>query len=125
MNWQGMNGIGTKTAVDIFLVLAWVVSACEIAVSIALNANMKPICSFTLKGIFCNNSVYKLSVCAQEHCLYIVWSCKYCTSALHTFYIHRVTHDILSKLWRSQEKSCTDLFTPPAGFNQLFLFCYL
>ncbi|XP_026232491.1 olfactory receptor 2A5-like [Anabas testudineus] len=48
-----------KSTVRVFLVLAWIVPACEIAVSVALNAKIK-LCSFTLKGIFCNNSIYKI-----------------------------------------------------------------
>ncbi|XP_023268319.1 olfactory receptor 2T6-like [Seriola lalandi dorsalis] len=48
-----------KTIVRIFLGLAWLVPACQITVPIALSANTK-LCNFTLKGIFCNNSIYKL-----------------------------------------------------------------
>ncbi|XP_071328664.1 olfactory receptor 6N2-like [Trachinotus anak] len=48
-----------KNSVRIFLGLAWLVPACQITVPVALSANTK-LCSFTLKGIFCNNSVYKL-----------------------------------------------------------------
>ncbi|XP_044071808.1 olfactory receptor 52E8-like isoform X1 [Siniperca chuatsi] len=48
-----------KTTVSIFLVLAWLVPACQVAGSTTLSANRK-ICNFTLKGIFCNNSIYKL-----------------------------------------------------------------
>ncbi|XP_026150778.1 olfactory receptor 6N2-like [Mastacembelus armatus] len=48
-----------KTTVNVFLLLAWLVPACEIAVSLALYANIK-LCSFSLKGIFCNSSIYSL-----------------------------------------------------------------
>ncbi|XP_028249626.1 olfactory receptor 4D6-like [Parambassis ranga] len=48
-----------QTTVIIFLGLAWLVPACHLASMVALNANQK-LCSFTLNGIFCNNSVYKL-----------------------------------------------------------------
>uniref|UniRef100_A0A3B4V5H9 Olfactory receptor n=1 Tax=Seriola dumerili TaxID=41447 RepID=A0A3B4V5H9_SERDU len=48
-----------KTTVSIFLGLAWLVPACHITLPIALSANTK-LCNFTLKGIFCNNSIYKL-----------------------------------------------------------------
>uniref|UniRef100_A0A8C9ZEE0 Olfactory receptor n=1 Tax=Sander lucioperca TaxID=283035 RepID=A0A8C9ZEE0_SANLU len=48
-----------KTTVRIFLGLAWFVPACQVAVPVALGANTK-LCNFTLKGIFCNNSIYKL-----------------------------------------------------------------
>ncbi|XP_070770504.1 olfactory receptor 6N2-like [Enoplosus armatus] len=48
-----------KTTVSMFLTLAWLLPACQIAVPVALSANTK-LCNFTLKGIFCNNSAYKL-----------------------------------------------------------------
>uniref|UniRef100_A0A7N8WYE8 Olfactory receptor n=1 Tax=Mastacembelus armatus TaxID=205130 RepID=A0A7N8WYE8_9TELE len=47
-----------KRNICILLVVTWLVPACQLAVSVALNANIK-LCSFTLKGIFCNNSIYK------------------------------------------------------------------
>ncbi|XP_028250317.1 olfactory receptor 4M1-like [Parambassis ranga] len=48
-----------KTTVCVFLVLAWLVPACHIVLPVALNINSK-LCHFTLKGIFCNNSMYLL-----------------------------------------------------------------
>ncbi|XP_049450325.1 olfactory receptor 6N2-like [Epinephelus fuscoguttatus] len=51
--------IMTKTTVSIFLVLAWVLPACQVAVPAGLSANKK-ICGFILQGVFCNNTVYKL-----------------------------------------------------------------
>ncbi|XP_037646020.1 olfactory receptor 11A1-like [Sebastes umbrosus] len=48
-----------KTTISIFLVLAWLVPACQVAGSTAWSASRKH-CNFTLKGIFCNNSVQKL-----------------------------------------------------------------
>nr|XP_020472363.1 olfactory receptor 11A1-like [Monopterus albus] len=48
-----------KTVVIVFLVLAWFVPTCELGVLVALYANIK-LCSFTLKGIFCNTSFYNL-----------------------------------------------------------------
>nr|XP_046259654.1 olfactory receptor 6N2-like [Scatophagus argus] len=48
-----------KTTVSIFLMLAWLTPACQVAVSVVLSSNRK-ICNFTLKGIFCNNLIYKL-----------------------------------------------------------------
>ncbi|XP_072252950.1 olfactory receptor 10AG1-like [Leuresthes tenuis] len=48
-----------KTTVLVFLVSAWVLPACLVAGSALLSANER-VCNFTLKGIFCNNSVYKL-----------------------------------------------------------------
>ncbi|XP_034741171.1 olfactory receptor 6N2-like [Etheostoma cragini] len=51
--------IMTKNTVSVFLGLAWIVPACQIAVPAGLSAKEK-LCSFILKGIFCNNTVYKL-----------------------------------------------------------------
>ncbi|KAM7406800.1 hypothetical protein PAMA_002833 [Pampus argenteus] len=48
-----------KTTVSIFLVLAWILPASQVAVPAGLSAKNK-LCSFTLKGFFCNNTVYKL-----------------------------------------------------------------
>nr|XP_020443931.1 olfactory receptor 11A1-like [Monopterus albus] len=48
-----------KNTISVILALAWFVPACELALSIALNANIK-LCNFTLKGIFCNNSFYTI-----------------------------------------------------------------
>ncbi|KAM9346913.1 olfactory receptor 5AC2-like [Symphorus nematophorus] len=51
-----------KNTVSIFLFLAWLVPACQTAVSVILSAQMK-LCNFTFKGIFCNNSMYTLHCC--------------------------------------------------------------
>ncbi|XP_018544688.1 olfactory receptor 6N2-like [Lates calcarifer] len=48
-----------KTTVSIFLFFAWLLPASQVAVPAGLSANKK-LCSFTLKSIFCNNTVYKL-----------------------------------------------------------------
>ncbi|XP_031150957.1 olfactory receptor 11A1-like [Sander lucioperca] len=48
-----------KTTVGIFLLFAWLVPACHLAVLTILSAETK-LCDLTLKGIFCNNSIYKL-----------------------------------------------------------------
>ncbi|KAM9346914.1 olfactory receptor 10AG1-like [Symphorus nematophorus] len=48
-----------KSTISVFLVLAWLVPACQVAGSATLSATSK-LCNFTLKGIFCNNSIYKL-----------------------------------------------------------------
>ncbi len=48
-----------KTTVSIFLVLAWLLPAPQVALSTALSAKEK-LCSFIVNGIFCNNTVYKL-----------------------------------------------------------------
>ncbi|KAM9346929.1 olfactory receptor 4D6-like [Symphorus nematophorus] len=51
--------IMTKTTVSVCLGSAWLLPAAHVGASVALNANRK-ICNFTLNGIFCNNSSYKL-----------------------------------------------------------------
>ncbi|XP_023268320.1 olfactory receptor 13C2-like [Seriola lalandi dorsalis] len=48
-----------NTTVSILLVLAWILPACQTSIPVVLNINNK-LCSFTLKGIFCNNSVNHL-----------------------------------------------------------------
>ncbi|XP_020491098.1 olfactory receptor 4N2-like [Labrus bergylta] len=48
-----------KNTVCIFLLLAWLVPACHIAIPAILSAKSK-LCSFTLKAIFCNNTIYRL-----------------------------------------------------------------
>ncbi|XP_034092339.1 olfactory receptor 6N2-like [Gymnodraco acuticeps] len=47
------------TTVSVILSLAWLVPACQVAVSVILVINTK-FCHFTLKSIFCNNSIYNL-----------------------------------------------------------------
>ncbi|XP_028447297.1 olfactory receptor 6N2-like [Perca flavescens] len=51
--------IMTKTTVSIFLLFAWLLPACHLAVQTILSSEAK-LCDLTLKGIFCNNSIYKL-----------------------------------------------------------------
>ncbi|XP_049895586.1 olfactory receptor 6N2-like [Epinephelus moara] len=48
-----------KTTVCIFLALAWFVPACQIMALTIMSFNEK-LCRFTLKAIFCSNSIYKL-----------------------------------------------------------------
>ncbi|XP_039674615.1 olfactory receptor 4E1-like [Perca fluviatilis] len=48
-----------KTTVSIFLLFAWLLPACHIALPTILSSKAK-LCDLTLKGIFCNNSIYKL-----------------------------------------------------------------
>uniref|UniRef100_A0A3P8TM75 Olfactory receptor n=1 Tax=Amphiprion percula TaxID=161767 RepID=A0A3P8TM75_AMPPE len=60
--------MGRRT-VTTLLVLAWLVPACHIAVPVVRNANLK-LCSFTLKGIFCNNAVQSLP-CANSRALLV------------------------------------------------------
>ncbi|XP_034549896.1 olfactory receptor 11A1-like [Notolabrus celidotus] len=51
--------IMNKTTIIIFLVLAWLLPSLQFAAHAALSSYRK-ICGFTLIGIFCNNSVFKL-----------------------------------------------------------------
>ncbi|XP_028250309.1 olfactory receptor 11A1-like [Parambassis ranga] len=53
-----------KKTVSMLLALAWLIPACQLTALTIITANQK-LCNFTLKVIFCNNSIYKL------HC---VWS---------------------------------------------------
>ncbi|XP_029967128.1 olfactory receptor 51E1-like [Salarias fasciatus] len=48
-----------KRTVTFLLLFAWLMPASQVAVPAVLSA-MKKLCHFTLKGIFCNNSVLKL-----------------------------------------------------------------
>ncbi|XP_018544693.1 olfactory receptor 6N2-like [Lates calcarifer] len=48
-----------KTTVSILLVLAWLLPACQVVFPVSLNIHNK-LCSFTLKGILCNNSLTRL-----------------------------------------------------------------
>ncbi|XP_034742129.1 olfactory receptor 10J4-like [Etheostoma cragini] len=48
-----------KTTVYIFLILAWILPACQILVGILLSVKLK-LCYFSLKGIICNSTVQKL-----------------------------------------------------------------
>ncbi|XP_029967127.1 olfactory receptor 51E1-like [Salarias fasciatus] len=52
--------IMTKRTVTILLFLAWFLSGSQVAVSVVISSNQK-LCHFTLRGIFCNNSVFKLT----------------------------------------------------------------
>lgn len=53
------HSVMRKTTVCIVLFMAWLVPFCLVAGSTILSAKQK-VCNFTLNGIFCNNSVYKL-----------------------------------------------------------------
>uniref|UniRef100_A0A3B5MKT4 G-protein coupled receptors family 1 profile domain-containing protein n=1 Tax=Xiphophorus couchianus TaxID=32473 RepID=A0A3B5MKT4_9TELE len=54
-----------KRKVAVLLVLSWFVPACHVAVTTVLFAHSN-LCSFTLKGIFCNNSVNYLFCVASR-----------------------------------------------------------
>ncbi|XP_026232559.1 olfactory receptor 6N2-like [Anabas testudineus] len=48
-----------QTNICIFLVLAWLLPVCQVAVTTVMNADKK-LCNFTLKGIICNSTIFKL-----------------------------------------------------------------
>uniref|UniRef100_A0A3B5QB64 Olfactory receptor n=1 Tax=Xiphophorus maculatus TaxID=8083 RepID=A0A3B5QB64_XIPMA len=58
-----------KRKVTVLLVLSWLVPACHLAVPAVEFAQLK-LCSFTLKGIFCNSSV-SYNFCVTSRALYI------------------------------------------------------
>ncbi|XP_032423027.1 olfactory receptor 11A1-like [Xiphophorus hellerii] len=66
-----------KRKVTVLLVLSWFVPACHVAVTTVLFAHSN-LCSFTLKGIFCNNSVnYLLCVASKAiviYCLVVLFN---------------------------------------------------
>ncbi|XP_069011389.1 olfactory receptor 51E1-like [Embiotoca jacksoni] len=61
--------IMTKTTVNTLLLLAWFLPAMQIAVPPGLSVDKK-LCDFTLKGIFCNNSILKLH-CVMSKAIYV------------------------------------------------------
>ncbi|XP_032423026.1 olfactory receptor 11A1-like [Xiphophorus hellerii] len=58
-----------KRKVTVLLVLSWLVPACHLVVPAVLYAQLN-LCSFTLKGIFCNSSV-NYNFCVISRALYI------------------------------------------------------
>ncbi|KAF7215029.1 olfactory receptor 11A1-like [Nothobranchius furzeri] len=58
-----------KATVIILLVLSWLLPLCHFAVLVVGNAQ-RQLCSFTLKGIFCNNSIVHL-LCATSRALLV------------------------------------------------------
>uniref|UniRef100_A0A8C6LHD2 Olfactory receptor n=1 Tax=Nothobranchius furzeri TaxID=105023 RepID=A0A8C6LHD2_NOTFU len=58
-----------RTTICVLLVLAWLGPACAVAGSAFLSAKEK-VCYFTLKELFCNNSIYKLN-CTVSRTLYV------------------------------------------------------
>ncbi|XP_067372004.1 olfactory receptor 6N2-like [Channa argus] len=59
-----------KTTISIFLALAWLLPACHLAGLAAISSYQK-LCSFTLKVLFCNNTIYKL-FCATSRAIFII-----------------------------------------------------
>ncbi|XP_049449860.1 olfactory receptor 6N2-like [Epinephelus fuscoguttatus] len=59
-----------KTTVWIFLALAWFVPACQLMATTILSFNEK-LCRFTLKAIFCSNSIYHLH-CSTSRALTVL-----------------------------------------------------
>nr|XP_020444909.1 olfactory receptor 6N2-like [Monopterus albus] len=58
-----------KSNTSIFLLLAWLLSACLVTVPVSLSADAK-LCNFTFKGIICSSGVIKLR-CVSSRVLYI------------------------------------------------------
>ncbi|KAF3694368.1 Olfactory receptor 13C2 Olfactory receptor OR9-12 [Channa argus] len=54
-----------KKTIIIILALAWLLPACHLVGFAVISANQK-LCSFTLKVIFCNNTIYKLFCVASR-----------------------------------------------------------
>ncbi|XP_026232560.1 olfactory receptor 11A1-like [Anabas testudineus] len=54
-----------KRTVCIFLALAWFLPACHLA-GLAIICSHQKLCSFTLKVIYCNNTIYKLFCVASR-----------------------------------------------------------
>ncbi|XP_026232474.1 olfactory receptor 6N2-like [Anabas testudineus] len=59
------SAIMTKTTVIIVLAVAWLLSACQL-VGLAIICSHQELCSFTLKVIYCNNTIYKLFCVASR-----------------------------------------------------------
>ncbi|XP_038151557.1 olfactory receptor 11H6-like [Cyprinodon tularosa] len=51
--------IMSKSTISILLILAWTIPSSQIAVVAGLITNTQ-LCSFTIRNIFCNNTIYKL-----------------------------------------------------------------
>ncbi|XP_006806489.1 olfactory receptor 51E1-like [Neolamprologus brichardi] len=60
-----------KATVTVFLVLTWLLPACQLVPS-AVIINTSQICRFTLNGIFCNNAISKL-YCATPKISYLIY----------------------------------------------------
>ncbi|XP_075960303.1 LOW QUALITY PROTEIN: olfactory receptor 10J4-like [Anarhichas minor] len=69
-----------KTTVNMFLIVAWILPACQSSVPILLSAK-KQICKFHLKGILCNSTVLKLH-CVSSRLLNIYGLIVYVSAAL-------------------------------------------
>ncbi|XP_029283044.1 olfactory receptor 13C2-like [Cottoperca gobio] len=54
-----------KTTVNIFLISAWLLPACQVSVPMLVSSNKK-LCNFILKGIICNSAIHKLHCVSSE-----------------------------------------------------------
>ncbi|KAK2840410.1 hypothetical protein Q5P01_014150 [Channa striata] len=61
--------IMNKRTIRILLALAWLVPACHLA-GLATISSYQRLCSFTLKVIFCNNTIYKL-FCVTSKAIFV------------------------------------------------------
>ncbi|XP_014859639.1 PREDICTED: olfactory receptor 11H2-like [Poecilia mexicana] len=64
------RNIMKRSTVNIFLVLAWFLPACYLAVQATLSYQAK-LCAFNLEGIFCNNTIYALQ-CVRSTTITVV-----------------------------------------------------
>ncbi|XP_077577592.1 olfactory receptor 6N2-like [Stigmatopora nigra] len=58
-----------KTRVCVFLILAWVLPACHVSVSIIIQSKQK-LCGLVLEGIFCNTTIVKVH-CSNPMSLFV------------------------------------------------------
>ncbi|XP_055008617.1 olfactory receptor 11A1-like [Boleophthalmus pectinirostris] len=58
-----------KSKVNVLLAVAWIVPACQVAITITA-ASQRKLCTFIFRGIICNSTVYKLH-CVQSAALHI------------------------------------------------------
>ncbi|XP_055008568.1 olfactory receptor 4P4-like [Boleophthalmus pectinirostris] len=58
-----------KSKVNVLLAVAWIVPACQVAITITA-ASQRKLCTFIFRGILCNSTVYKLH-CVQSAALHI------------------------------------------------------
>ncbi|XP_038127983.1 putative olfactory receptor 13C6 [Cyprinodon tularosa] len=61
-----------KTKVSIFLFLAWLVPASHIVVAIIIFTHLK-LCNFSLRGIYCNNSINRLFCVFSRAVMIRIW----------------------------------------------------
>uniref|UniRef100_A0A3Q2WPC1 G-protein coupled receptors family 1 profile domain-containing protein n=1 Tax=Haplochromis burtoni TaxID=8153 RepID=A0A3Q2WPC1_HAPBU len=113
--------IMTKTTVSIFLVLAWLVPACHIAVQAIASAEAK-LWDSNIKGIFCNNAVYTLQ-CQRSRLITVFGRIPCQISATNSIFITENNRIFMRKLFSVILRSYFG--APAAGRLPLFydVFC--